>query len=90
MNKAQLVDQLAGKTGMTKSATEKIVNAFLVCVEEALAAGNKVQLVGFGTFEVRQRQARKGRNPHTGDAIDIPATKVPAFRAGKEFKSMVN
>jgi len=90
LNKAELVDQLAGKTSMTKSATEKFVNAFVDCVEEALSAGNKVQLVGFGTFEVRERQARKGRNPKTGAVIDIPATRVPAFKAGKDFKNMVN
>ena len=90
MNKTELVAQLAGKTGMTKVATEKVVNAFVDCVEETLQTGNKVQLVGFGTFEVRKRQARKGRNPQTGAEIDIPATKVPAFKAGKGFKSTVN
>lgn len=90
MNKAELVDQVAGKTGMTKKDTEEFVNTFIRCVEEALQAGDKVQLVGFGTFEVRDRQERKGRNPQTGAVIDIPATRVPAFKAGKDFKGMVN
>ena len=83
MNKTELIGEVAGKTGMTKKDAEKVVNAFFDTVEGALKSGDKVQLIGFGTFEVRERKARKGRNPQTGKEIDIPATKVPAFKAGK-------
>ena len=86
MNKTELVGQVAAKTGMTKKDVEKVVNAFFDTVEGALKADDKVQLIGFGTFEVRARQARKGRNPQTGEEINIPATKVPAFKAGKALK----
>lgn len=89
MNKTDLVGQVAVKTGMTKKDVEKVVNAFLGTVEGTLKDGNKVQLVGFGTFEVRERKARKGRNPQTGQEINIPATKVPAFKAGKALKNSV-
>ena len=89
MNKTDLVGQVAGITGMTKKDVEKVVNAFFGAVEETLKDGGKVQLVGFGTFEVRDRQSRKGRNPQTGQEIDIPATKVPAFKAGKSLKDAV-
>ncbi len=71
---------------MTKKDVEKVVNAFFDTVEGTLKAGDKVQLIGFGTFEVRQKQARKGRNPQTGQEINIPATRVPAFKAGKALK----
>ncbi|MGI5881285.1 MAG: HU family DNA-binding protein [Syntrophomonadaceae bacterium] len=86
MNKTELIGEVAGKTGMTKKDAEKVVNAFFDTVEGALKSGDKVQLIGFGTFEVRDRKARKGRNPQTGKEIDIPATKVPAFKAGKALK----
>lgn len=86
MNKTELVNQIASKSNMTKKDAEKVVNAFFATVEETLKAGDKVQLIGFGTFEVRERQARKGRNPQTGAEIDIPATRVPAFKAGKALK----
>ncbi len=89
MNKTDLVGQVAVKTGMTKKDVEKVVNAFFGTVEGTLKDGNKVQLVGFGTFEVRERRARKGRNPQTGQEINIPATKVPAFKAGKALKNSV-
>ena len=89
MNKTDLVGQVAVKTGMTKKDVEKVVNAFFGTVEGTLKDGNKVQLVGFGTFEVRERKARKGRNPQTGQEINIPATKVPAFKAGKALKNSV-
>ncbi len=89
MNKTDLVNQVASKTGMTKKDVEKVVNAFFGSVEGALKAGDKVQLIGFGTFEVRDRQARKGRNPQTGEEITIAATKVPAFKAGKALKDSV-
>lgn len=86
MNKTELVGQVAAQTSMTKKDVEKVVNAFFDTVEGALKSGDKVQLIGFGTFEVRDRQARKGRNPQTGEEINIPATKVPAFKAGKALK----
>lgn len=90
MNKTELVAGIAAKTGLTKKDSEKAVNAFFAIVEKALTAGDKVQLVGFGTFEVRERKARKGRNPQSGVEIDIPATKVPAFKAGKGLKDSVD
>ncbi len=86
MNKTELVSQIAVKTEMSKKDVEKVVNAFFDTVEGALKVDEKVQLIGFGTFEVKARQARKGRNPQTGEEIDIPATKVPAFKAGKALK----
>lgn len=89
MNKTDLVSQVAAKTGMTKKDVEKVVNAFFGTVEGTLKDGGKLQLVGFGTFEVRDRKARKGRNPQTGQEISIPATKVPAFKAGKALKDIV-
>ncbi|NPV92629.1 MAG: HU family DNA-binding protein [Firmicutes bacterium] len=90
MNKAELVSSVAEKADLTKKEAERVVNAVFASVEEALANGDKVQLVGFGTFEVREREARKGRNPQTGQEISIPATKVPAFKAGKALKDSVN
>ena len=90
MNKAELVSSVAEKADLTKKEAERVVNAVFASVEEALAKGDKVQLVGFGTFEVREREARKGRNPQTGQEISIPATKVPAFKAGKALKDSVN
>lgn len=90
MNKAELVSAVAEKADLTKKESERVINAVFAAVEEALARGDKVQLVGFGTFEVREREARKGRNPQTGEEINIPATKVPAFKAGKALKDIVN
>lgn len=90
MNKTELIGQVAAETGMTKKDAEKVVNAFFATVEGALKAGEKVQLVGFGTFEVRSRQARKGRNPRTGEEINIPATRIPAFKVGKALKDAVD
>ncbi|HZJ85167.1 MAG TPA: HU family DNA-binding protein [Syntrophomonadaceae bacterium] len=89
VNKTDLVNEVAAKTGMTKKDVDKIVNAFFSSVEDALKSGDKVQLIGFGTFEVRDRQERKGRNPQTGEEITIAATKVPAFKAGKALKEAV-
>ncbi|MDD4146853.1 MAG: HU family DNA-binding protein, partial [Clostridia bacterium] len=83
MNKTELVSAVAEKAGMTKKDAEKALSAVLGSIEEALASGDRVQLVGFGTFEVRPRAARTGRNPLSGAVIQIPATKVPAFKAGK-------
>ena len=89
MNKNELVEAIAEKMGTTKKEAEAAVSAFTETVKEALAEGKKVQLVGFGNFEVRERAARKGRNPQTGEELDIPATKVPAFKPGKGFKEVV-
>ena len=89
MNKTELIGQVAAKTGMTKKDVEKVVSAFFATVEGSLKEGDKVQLVGFGTFEVRERKSRKGRNPQTGEEINIPAARVPAFKAGKVLKDSV-
>ena len=90
MNKAELVAAIAAKTGESKKATEAAVNAFTEVVSESLKGGDKVQLVGFGSFEVRKRAARKGRNPQTKEEIKIPASKAPVFKAGKPLKDLVN
>ncbi|MGI6422084.1 MAG: HU family DNA-binding protein [Syntrophomonadaceae bacterium] len=90
MNKTDLISEVADRTGMTKKDVEKVVNAFFSTIENTLKSGDKVQLIGFGTFEVRDRQARKGRNPQTGEEISIPAARVPAFKAGKALKDAVD
>ena len=90
MNKAELVAAVAAKTGDTKKAAEASVDAFVTVVKETLKKGDKVQLVGFGSFEVRKRAARKGRNPQTREEIKIPASKAPVFKAGKQLKDLVN
>lgn len=90
MNKQELISSVAEKSGLTKKDSEKAVNAVFGSIEESLAKGDKVQLVGFGTFEVRSRAARKGRNPQTGAEIEIEAAKVPAFKAGKALKDSVS
>ena len=90
MNKAELVAAIAAKTGDTKKGAEASVNAFVDVITEALIEGDKVQLVGFGSFEVRKRAARKGRNPQTKEEIKIPASKAPVFKAGKALKDLVN
>jgi len=89
LNKAELVASVAEKAEMTKKDAEKAVNALFASIEEALARGDKVQLVGFGTFEVKERAARVGRNPRTGEEISIAATKVPVFKAGKALRDAV-
>jgi len=89
VNKVDLVSALADRTGLTKRDADRVVDAFCDVIEEALAHGDKVSLVGFGTFEVRERQPRVGRNPQTGEQLQIPATRVPAFRAGKALKETV-
>ena len=89
MTKADLVAKIAEKAGLSKKDAEAALNAFMDAVKESLAAGEKVSLVGFGTFEVVQRAARKGRNPQTGEEITIPATKAPKFRPGKGLKEAV-
>ena len=90
MNKAELVAKIAEESKLTKKAAETALEAFVKSVEGALKNGEKVQLVGFGTFEVRQRAARKGRNPQTKAEIKIPASKAPVFKAGKALKELVN
>lgn len=89
MNKSDLISQVAEKTDLTKKDAEKAVTAVFASIEEALARGDKVQLVGFGTFEIRERAARKGRNPQTGEEIEIAATRVPVFKAGKALRDAV-
>ena len=89
MNKADLVTAVAQKTELTKRDSELALNAVIETISGALARGNKVSLVGFGTFEVRRRAARTGRNPQTGKEIAIAATRVPVFRAGKSLKAGV-
>ena len=89
MNKAEFVAKVAEKAEMTKKDAERAVNAFAEAVQEALSQGDRVSLVGFGTFEVRKRAARKGRNPRSGEEIEIAASTVPVFRAGKLLKDAV-
>ena len=90
MNKSDLIAAMAVKTGETKKEAENALNAFVDVITEALVKGDKVQLVGFGSFEVRKRAARKGRNPQTKEEIKIPASKAPVFKAGKALKELVN
>jgi DNA-binding protein HU-beta len=89
MNKGELVDAVAAKTNITKKEALEVISAFLEVVTEAVANGDKVTLIGFGSFERRERSERSGRNPKTKETITIPATKVPAFSAGKQFKEKV-
>ncbi len=90
MNKTELVAAVAEKSGLTKKDAEAAIKAFTETVSDQLKKGDKVQLVGFGTFEVTKRAKREGRNPRTGEAMDIPASKAPRFKAGKALKDLVN
>ena len=90
MNKTELVESIAQKTGLSKKDSESALNAFLDTVKETLKNDDKIQLVGFGSFEVRKRAARKGINPQTKEEIKIPASKAPVFKAGKALKTEVN
>jgi len=90
MNKTDLVAGIAAKSGLTKKDAEKALEAVTATIVEAVKSGDKVALVGFGTFESRKRAARSGRNPKTKETITIPASTVPAFKAGKAFKDAVN
>lgn len=90
MTKAELVEKIAGKTDLTKAATERVLKAFLSSVEETLRKDGKLTLTGFGTFAVEKRKARKGRNPRTGTELTIPACKVVKFRPGKQLKDSLN
>lgn len=89
MNKTDLIQAVAEKTELTKKDATQVVDALLETITNTLAKEEKVQLIGVGTFEVRERAARKGRNPQTGEEIDIAASKVPAFKPGKEYKEAV-
>ena len=90
MNKAELIAVVAEKSGLSKKDTEKAVNSLVDAVTESLQAGEKVQLVGFGVFEVKKRAARMGRNPKTKEQINIPASSAPVFKAGKAFKDAID
>jgi len=90
MNKVELITSMVEKSGLSKKDAEKALAAFTDTVIEELKAGNKVQLVGFGTFEISERAAREGRNPQTGESMTIAASKAPKFKAGKAFKDAVN
>ena len=89
MNKSELIAKIADKSELTKKDAEKALNAFVDSVTEALKAGDKIVLVGFGSFETKKRAARKGKNPQTGAIIDIPAATVPTFKVGKALKDAV-
>ena len=89
MNKTELIAIASQAVGMTKKDTERVLNAALDAITAALASGEKVQLSGFGTFEIKDREARVGRNPHTKESIEIPATTVPVFKASKVLKDTV-
>ncbi|AOW99905.1 MULTISPECIES: HU family DNA-binding protein [Moorena] len=89
MNKGELVDKVAERATVTKKQADAVLTATIETIMEAVSEGDKVTLVGFGSFESRERKAREGRNPKTGEKMEIPATKVPAFSAGKVFKEKV-
>ena len=89
MNKTELIAQVAEKTGTTRKDAEQVITTMLEVIGEELAAGGRVQLVGFGTFDVKERAERKGRNPRTKEPVEIPATTVPVFKAGKALKDKV-
>ncbi|GIP19608.1 DNA-binding protein HU [Paenibacillus montaniterrae] len=89
MNKTDLINNIAEKNGLTKRDVETVINGFLAEVTEALSKGDKVQLIGFGTFETRKRSGRVGRNPQTGEDINIPESTVPAFKAGNKLKEAI-
>lgn len=90
MNKTELITKVAEATELSKKDATKAVEAVFEAISDALQSGDKVQLVGFGNFEVRERQARKGRNPQTGEEIEIAASKMPAFKPGKSLKDLVS
>ena len=89
MNKTELIAAVAESAGLTKKDTERVVNAAIDAITAALVKGEKVQISGFGTFETKDREARIGRNPHTSETIDIPATRVPGFKPSKALKDIV-
>ena len=89
MNKSELIGLVAEHSGMTKKDTERVINAAIDAITASLVKGEKVQISGFGVFETKDRESRIGRNPHTKEAIDIPATRVPTFKASKALKDTV-
>ena len=89
MNKTELIAAAAESAGLTKKDTERVVNAAIDAITASLAEGEKVQISGFGTFEIKEREARVGRNPHTRESMEIPATRVPSFKASKALKDIV-
>ena len=89
MNKTEFINAVAAKEGIEKKCAEKAVNAVFATIANELAKGEKIQLVGFGTFEIRERAEKQGRNPRTGETMTVPASKVPAFKAGKALKDAV-
>ena len=89
MNKTQLIEAIAASANLKKKDAEAALNAFTTVVADALKKGDKVQLIGFGTFEVRERAEKQGRNPKTGETMTVPASKVPAFKAGKALKDAI-
>ena len=89
MNKTELIAIAAENAGMTKKDTERVINAAIDAITASLVKGDKVQLSGFGTFETKSREARVGRNPHTKEAIEIPATRIPSFKASKALKDAI-
>ena len=89
MNKTELIAEVANKAGLSRTDAEKALGAVVETITEAVVKGDKVQLVGFGSFETKQREARTGRNPKTKETIEIPATRVPVFKAGKALKDAV-
>jgi DNA-binding protein HU-beta len=90
MTKAELIDTVTEKTGLKKRDVDDVIDTLLECVKAALQRGDKVQLIPFGSFEVRERRKREGRNPKTGERLTIPARRVPAFHAGKDLRDAVN
>ncbi|MFB5269026.1 HU family DNA-binding protein [Paenibacillus enshidis] len=90
MNKTDLINNISSKSGLSKRDVENVLNGFIGEITDALASGDKVQLIGFGTFETRKRSSRTGRNPQTGNTIEIPESTVPAFKAGNKLKEAVN
>ncbi|KXU50589.1 MAG: HU family DNA-binding protein [Longibaculum muris] len=90
MNKTELVEKVAESAGLTKTQAEAAINAFVETITDGLKAGDKITLKGFGTFEVRQREAREGRNPRTGETMTIAASKAPAFKASSALKNVIN
>ena len=89
MNKTELIAAVAESAGLTKKDTERVINAAIDAITASLVKGEKVQISGFGTFEIKDREARVGRNPHTKEAVEIPATRVPSFKASKSLKDSV-
>ncbi|HPQ95281.1 MAG: HU family DNA-binding protein [Thiothrix sp.] len=90
MNKTEMIDAVSARSGLTKADADRAYKAFVEVITEQLIKGEQVSLIGFGTFLVRERQARSGRNPRTGEAISIESAKIPAFKAGKAIKDAVN